>query len=210
MAQSVTPKNQEVQQLTYKNQREILDQANVRGLIWGLPPEIVMEEEKGKGAFAQQDPDGTLYYVDTIRGIKSSITYQFDNNKLRRARIFSEKSYVQPQNRMEDLVKMKRDLVSRFGEPIEENFRWEGVSDKKFPNQWGWAVMRGDLFITITWEDAETFVTLYLGAPEKYKPVLFVMYEDAKLKRAEALQKEQDAIRIAPINAPLGSSIRLP
>jgi len=184
-----------VEKLTYADDEEILDQAHVRGFIWGLPSAIIQEEEKS--IFVEKDGD-TLFYVDQIRGIRSSINYEFDNDKLSRVRIFSEKKYTVPQNRFEDLVKIKRDLVKRFGEPLEENFEWKSDQSKKYPNEWGWAVYRGHLIVTIKWQDAETAVTLYLGAKELGRPVLFVTYEDVKAKTQKMQQRNDRALKIIP------------
>ena len=182
-----------VEKLTYADDSEILDEAHVRGFIWGLPSSIIKQEEKS--IFVEKDDD-TLFYVDNIRGIRSSINYEFDNDKLSRVRIFSEKKYTVPQNRFEDLVKIKRDLVKRFGEPLTENFEWKDEQSKKYPKEWGWAVYRGQLIVTIQWKDAETDVTLYLGANEPANPVLFVTYEDAKAKKQRIQQKNDKALNV--------------
>lgn len=187
---------QESEQLSYEDASEILDQADVRGFIWGLPPSIIKAEEKS--IFVEEADDGTLFYVDNIRGIKSSITYEFEYNKLNRVSIFSENEYPKPQDRIDDFVKIKRDLDQRFGVPTEENFDWKKDTDKKYPDQWGWTVYRGDLDITITWKNVDTLVTAYLGSPEPYDPVLFVTYEDRKAKQAKADKKNKKSLKIMP------------
>jgi hypothetical protein len=183
---------------SYENEDEIADQANVRGFIWGLPKEIIKAEEQAN--FAEKSEDGKiLYYVDRIRGIKSSINYEFDNNKLTRVRIFSEKSYFYPQMRMDDLIKIKRDLDKRFGEPLEQNFIWTGDDyDKDYPKMWGYAILGGNLQIVITWQDAETFVTAYAGTKNGTRPVLFVTYEDRKAKEANMERVKKQSMDIVP------------
>ena len=101
--------------MSYDDASDILDQAHVRGFIWGLPASVIKEEEKS--IFVEEAEDGALFYVDIIRGIKSSVTYEFRDDKLDRVRIFSEKDYSKPQDRMEDLVKIKRDLDITFWRP---------------------------------------------------------------------------------------------
>jgi hypothetical protein len=173
--------------------RRILDEAHVRGFIWGLPPSVIKDKEPGH--FVEEADDGTLFFVDKIDGLKSSLTYEFEDNKLSRVRIFSERTYTRPQDRIRDLTKVKRYLDARFGEPLKEDFEWKSDRDKKFPNQWGWTVYRGDLNITITWADEETFVTGFLGSKRPYQPALFFVYEDAKGKQAKA----KKALKIKPI-----------
>jgi hypothetical protein len=179
--------------ISLEMRERIVDEAHVRGFIWGLPPSVIKEQEAG--IFVEQADDGTLFFVDTIDDMKSSLTYEFENDKLSRVRIFSERTYNRPQDRINDLAKVKRYLDARFGDPIKEDFEWKSDRDKKFPDQWGWAVYRGELNITITWGDAETFVTAFLGSKKPFRPALFFIYEDAKARQA----KESEALKISPI-----------
>ena len=175
MAQESTP------QINKEMRDKILNEAHVRGFVWGLPRSVIKEQEAGN--FVEEAEDGTLFFVDRIDGIKSSITYEFVDDKLYRARVFSERTYTRPQDRINDLAKVKRYFDARFGAPIKEDFEWKSDRDKKFPNEWGWTVYRGELNITITWQDEETFVTAFLGSKKPFKPVLFFVYEDAQLRQ---------------------------
>lgn len=174
----------------------ILDEAHVRGFVWGLPKAVIKEGEQG--VFIEENENGALFFVDEIKGVKYSITYEFEDDKLYRAQIFSEKKYSRPQARVEDMVEMKRYLDARFGAPLTEEFDWKSDRDKKFPDQWGWSIYNGTLAITIKWQDQETLATAYLGAPEPFKPVLFWMYEDAKYKQAQMKQNRSNVIKIIP------------
>lgn len=147
----------------------------LRGFIWGLPPTVILENEKGT-FMAEQN--GALFYLDYIRGLKSTIAYDFLQDKLYRAQIFIEQKYVDPQDRLEDLLVIQQDLTKRYGEPVSQEFRWEKETEKEWPQAWGWAVLRGELFITMIWQDAETQVTAYLGAKERLKPLFTVTYID--------------------------------
>ena len=174
----------------------ILDEAHVRGFVWGLSPAVVKEGEKG--TFVEEGENGTLFFVDEIDGVRYSITYEFDDDKLYRAQIFSEKKYTRPQARVEDMVEMKRYLDSRFGDPVSEDFEWKSDRDKKFPNQWGWSIYNGSLIINIKWQDQETAATAYLGSPKPYKPVLFWVYEDVKRKQVKMEENKLNSIKILP------------
>lgn len=177
---------------------EFLEVGNVRGFIWGLPPEIIKQEEKG--SFVEQDEEGRLFFVDMMLGMKVSITYEFENNKLIRAQIFSEKKYPYPQERIEDLVKIKKNISLQLGEPKQENFKWIKDTDKQYPESWGWSVYRGDLIIDIVWDTPDSYVTTYLGAPKPFSPVFVVTYEDARTKKFKSDKKEADYFKIDPLN----------
>jgi len=180
---------------------------NVRGFIWGLPKEIIRAEEDSN--FADESEDGSiLYYVDTINGIPTSVNYEFEDNKLRRVRIFSESDYAFPQKRIDDYIKMKEDIDARYGQALEENFTWHNDREKKFPEMWGWAVKAGDLEITTTWQDAETLVTLFMGGKPtrsfkntygvNNQPMIVVTFEDKKAKLRKQQEQRKRAISIIP------------
>jgi len=183
---------------TYDDEDVILDQANVRGFIWGLPKEIIREEEKGK--FVEESQDGqVLFFVDKIRDMHVSLNYEFEDNKLRRVRIFSENGYSFPNHRLDDLMQMKQDLVQRFGEPVDEKMIWKDEKNQMFPNMWGYDVLIGNLKIIINWESVDTLVMAYLGEGQKpHEPVLFVTYEDKRAKFAKKKQQQKEVLEIAP------------
>lgn len=154
-----------------------------RGFVWGLPPTIILEHEQG--TFMGEE-EGRLFYLDYIRGIKSTIGYEFLDNKLWRARIFIEKIYTNVQHRLDDLMTIRADLTKRYGAPVKEEFKWVKDTDKNFPESWGWAIYRSELFITIIWQDAETEVVAYLGAEKQYDPQMVITYTDRQVKETQA------------------------
>lgn len=186
---------------SYEDEDIILNQGNVRGFVWGLPKEIIREGEEG--TFVEESEDGNvLYFVDKIRSMHVSINYEFENNKLNRVRIFSEKGYPFPQHRLDDLMQIKQDLTQRFGEPKDEKMYWKKDRNKNFPGNWGYDILAGDLTIIINWENPETSVRAYLGEGQKpYKPILFVTYEDRQTKLLKSQAKQREAPETAPNGA---------
>lgn len=149
-----------------------------RGFIWGLPPDIVREEERSTFIDEETSPAGTiLLYIDTIDEKKHSISYSFTDNELSKIIIKNEKKYMEDQKRVEDLVKWNNEISKTYGKPISEEMKWRPSEDKDKPDRWGWAVYRGELFITTQWRKGDTLVTTYLGARKKYSPQLTLTYE---------------------------------
>ncbi len=144
-------------------------QGALRGFIWGLPPTVILENEKA--TFVGEE-DGRLFYLDYIQNMRSTIGYDFMDNKLWRARIFIEKKYYNTQERIRDLMKIRKDLVKRFGDPVDEAMVWYNNKEKNWPESWGWAVLRGEMMMTIVFRDEETEVVVFLGAREKLNPNL--------------------------------------
>ncbi len=141
----------------------------LRGFVWGLPPTVILENEKA--TFVGEE-DGRLFYLDYILEMRSTIGYDFMDDKLWRARVFIEKKYLDTQERLEDLMKIRKALVQRFGDPVDEQMVWHDNREKNWPDSWGWAVLRGELMMTIVFRNAETEVVVFLGAREKLNPNL--------------------------------------
>ena len=77
----------------------------VRGFIWGLPKEFITDNEKA--TFVGEE-DNILFFLDNILGVRSTIGYEFEDNKLVRVRIFNERHYTEQQQRIEDLISYKK------------------------------------------------------------------------------------------------------
>jgi hypothetical protein len=172
----------------------------VRGFIWGLPKEIIKENEKGTFVGEEVDEEtgevgDTLFFLDIIHGIRTTIGYEFKENRLWRVRIFIEKRYFDPKDRLEDLLTIQTDLNIRFGKPVSEEMKWVDKREMNYPDSWGWAIFRGELFMTSVWRNKETEVTSYLGAKEKYKPILSVTYEQLSTKLEQEQLKRNNLLK---------------
>jgi len=157
----------------------------VRGFLWGLSKQFITDNEIG--TFVGEDND-ILFFLDNVLGLRSTIGYEFQDDKLLRVRIFNERNYLKQQDRIEDLLAYQSILEERYGEPRTENFTWRSEYEKNFPQNWGWAVYRGNLDIEILWQTKESNVVLALRSAEKYKPKMSVTFEDNKM--AEKLEEE--------------------
>lgn len=186
---------QEKESLSAEEKKELLEKdfnGVVRGFVWGLPPTLILEEEEG--TFLGEE-NGALFFLDYIRGLKCTIAYEFSENKLWRIRIFIEKNYFQPQDRLRDLLVVQADLDRRYGKPVKEEFKWVNEREKDWPDNWGWAVYRGELFVTLEWQDKETDVTAFLGARKKFEPQFNITYESRAIKEAKALEIEGNLLK---------------
>lgn len=166
----------------------------LRGFVWGLPPTVILENEK---ATFLGEENGTLFYKDYVRDMQVTVAYEFHENKLWRARTFIENEYIDPYDRIEHLIQIRSDLTKRFGEPVDEKFEWLKETEKNFPKKWGWAVFRGELFITIKWQNQETEVVAFLGAPEYLKPKFDITYFHRRVNN-KLKQDRRDNLLRAP------------
>lgn len=165
----------------------------LRGFVWGLPPTVILEHEK---AIFLGEENGSLFYKDYVRDMQVTIAYEFFDNKFWRAKTFIEKEYSKPQDRIEDLIKVRSDLTKRFGEPVSEEFKWLKDTEKGYPHYWGWAVFRSELFITIKWRNKETEITAYLGAKEYLQPEFNITYVDLEADKVMRMQKRKNLLQV--------------
>lgn len=170
----------------------------LRGFVWGLPPTVILENEKA--TFVGED-DGRLFYLDYIQDMRSTIGYDFIDDALWRARIFIEQKYYDPQERIRDLMKIRKDLVKRFGEPVDEAMVWYNNKEKNWPESWGWAVLRGEMMITIIFRDKETEVVAFLGTRQRLNPNLDdpemnITYTSLKYKNQLKGAAEEDFLKL--------------
>ena len=159
----------------------------VRGLIWGLSPDIVKAYEKS--TFLEEE-ENTLFYFDTMWGMRSLIGYEFLDNKLWRIRIFNEKKYSDPKERILDVMRLQVALEERFGAPVLRELKWKDDKEKEFPKYWGWALYQGDLEIRMSWHSEDTEVTLTAGkSDEPYNPKVVVEYKNKEIEPAPRKRK---------------------
>lgn len=150
----------------------------LRGFIWGLPSTVLLENEKG--TFVDEE-EGRIFYIDDIeigkaqnepKTVRATIGYDFTQDQLWRARLFIEKKYVDPRERLNDLIRLRHDLAQQYGDPVDEIMVWHDKKEQGWPESWGWAILRGELMMTLLFENDETIVRVFMGAKEKLNPNL--------------------------------------
>ena len=155
----------------------------VRGFIWGLPPEIITEGEKGTfiGNEIESKGEQVTFFIDKIFNVRSTIGYEFKNDKLWRVKVFNEKKYHDPQDRIEDLLKIQNYFTERYGDPIQENFFWKNNEQRNTVDNWGWALYRGNLAIEMLWQTVDSNIRISLKSPEPLDPEFIIIFEDKKM-----------------------------
>jgi len=150
----------------------------LRGFVWNLPPTLILKNETG--TFVGEE-EGRLFYIDDIeigktqndpKKRRATIGYDFAEDQLWRARVFIEANYIDPRERMNDLIRVRNDLAQQYGEPVDEIMVWHDKKEQGWPESWGWAILRGELTMTLLFEDDDTIVRVFMGAKEKLNPTL--------------------------------------
>jgi len=172
---------QDTGSLSQDEKQDLLDKnldGVLRGFVWNLPPTLILESEK---ATFMAEEDGRLFYIDDIeigavqnepKTVRATIGYDFVEDQLWRARVFIEQNYLDPRERMNDLIRVRTDLVKQYGEPVDEIMVWHDKKEQNWPESWGWAILRGELTMTLLFENNETIVRVFMGAKQKLNPNL--------------------------------------
>ena len=182
------PLTEEEQKLLEKN----LDGA-FRGFIWDIPKTVILEEETATFLGAQNTEEGDiLFYLDYIEGLRCTIGYEFKDNKLWRIKVFNETEYPDRMRMVHDLAKIQQSISKRFGKPIKEDLLWNNKAEQAYPDSWGWAVYRGELFFNTVWQRKDTKVTAFLGAKEEYNPEMKVTYQKIESVPQPSFDDEED------------------
>lgn len=163
-----------------------------RGFIWDVRQQDVLRFEKAP--LIRQEEDA-LFYAAELYKRESTIGYAFIDDKLSRIRIDIHQHYTNPQDWIDLLADVKLDLSEKWGEPLTEEFIWHDEKERNFPDNWGVAVMIGDLDIRMQWVHAETVLTVTLKASEEMRPAIGILYEKhAVVERQKAEESEIDPL----------------
>jgi hypothetical protein len=145
-----------------------------RGLSWDIRTLDVLEFET---ANLLKREESKLFYTDVFYERESTIGYQFSSDKLFRIRMDIHQHFTNPQDWITLLMDVQSDLQEKWGAPLSAGFVWRDEVEKNYPDNWGMAVLKGELDIVVKWADAQTLVTVKLAASEKLRPALSLLYE---------------------------------
>ena len=154
--------------------------------VWGVTKEDVADIEYKKLTPLLQDLDNALFYQISYRSLKSTISYEFNDNKLYRGQIQVYERQGDPQKWLDLLLEVQIDFEKAYGKPIREEFNWGNQEHKPFPDEWRFALVQGDLKILIQWRQKDTLITARLETIEDFRPGLNIIFQKLEKKPEEA------------------------
>lgn len=162
--------------------------SDVRWFIWGVPPEDVIKYEK---VVLFEQVGDTLFFVDEINGIKTLISYEFQDGKLWRVTYDMQKdTYPEPQGIIDDFVSFDILLSKRYGPSTSKDLIWQDDYYKDKPNRWGLAVLGGLLEMRMGWDTPRTLARMSLKAVDRD-----YQFRIVHTSAAMAKQMEQSAVQ---------------
>jgi len=147
---------------------------NFRNTYWGMSIAEVKKSENSKFEYVDTlDKEGFAYLGGSVRvsGIECGFNYTFANNKLARGRYTDTETYRDPNEYIDDYYKLKKYLISKYGEPIpprRSEMVWKNERYRDNRKYWGRAIMEGHLIFGVKWENKNTEMWLILAGGNRY------------------------------------------
>ncbi len=165
-----------------------------RKTIWGMDQDSVKSSESDKPVYDKRDK---IMYKGSLQGslvgLSCNILYVFANDLLVRTKYIFTNEHANKLEYQADYIKMKTELLKKYGKPKTEKMVWTNEWYKEKPSEWGNALALGHLTEYAIWETPTTKLTLYiLGENSKiefateYNSIAYDGLEEA-IKSAEAV-----------------------
>jgi hypothetical protein len=163
-----------------------------RGFNWGDSLSEIKTDEKAK--FVNQDKDDLLSYDDQLAGSDVNVNYQFnDNGKLVSGIYVFFKIYSNPQLYIQDFVKFKKLLTTKYGAPNLSKEEWSSNTEPSDKNNYGQAIADGNLTIYSLWTTDRSVIKITLIRHDNH-PSLQIHYAAKTLDELENKEELSKAL----------------
>lgn len=190
--------------------RDILDKVDgvanddFKNYKWNLTTKEQVKKSENRNIYRETD-NGLLYHF-FIDAHECYLLYEFSNN-LNEIIYVINPIYQNPNDYIKYFSKIKELFNQNYGEPIQDEAKWNKNTYKNFPDQWGKAVSMGELYYHAQWLLGRTTVELllrgrdnrihlsasYRRANIRYKPNLVTVKDVFKPFQSE-IDKADDSL----------------
>lgn len=150
------------------------DAPDFRNVRWGMTMEEVMAAET-EVALIVVTGEPALAGNCTVAGRKARLYYQFSGSQLSEAFYAFEDTHTNSNLYIDDFTDMKELLTLKYGPPALDTAIWKHNLYRNRPDDWGLALISGDVKFRAEWETARTRVSLLLTG-DNYKAFHFLTY----------------------------------
>jgi hypothetical protein len=126
-----------------------------RSSSWGDSMEQVKRSEEAQDWQQSDSPDGTqsaIYFEGQVHGLSAIIFFAFEDNQL----IWGKHEFTQehdiPHDYYTDYITVNSSLKDKFG-MVQVDHIFSTDRYKEDPEQWGEAILQGDLLVQTRWEN---------------------------------------------------------
>ena len=157
------------------NTESIKQDFDFRQTNWGMTMNEVLTTESLK---VVSNENNRVFYQTSILNKDCYLFYYFENdNKLSSAGYFFDIKHTNPNDYIEDYLKLQDSLCSKYGEPITNKIVWKNNLYRNNQQFWGLAISMGHLQYKSTWETITTKISLNLYG-DNYQNNLMIVYSD--------------------------------
>lgn len=145
-----------------------------RDTEWGMSKQQVINTEGRKPDY---ETDTILGYEGTITGFESLIGYYFVNGELYQGMYILSHQHTNKTDYIYDYNKIKKLLIDKYGQPTQDYIFWKDDLYRDDPDDWGMAIITGDLWYVSGWESNGTRIMLSLSG-DNYEINFTLTYDD--------------------------------
>ena len=132
-----------------------------RNTRWGMTKEQVKASETMKIVY---EKESVILYHGEVAGVETTVYYTFKKNMLLGCVQRFIEYHIDDNNYILDYKKAKDALTHKYGPPVTDEQLWSNDVYKDNPQDWGFAVRRGDLVFRSRWKFNYTEIGLGLNS----------------------------------------------
>lgn len=155
-----------------------------RSTYWGMSRADVIASEVPRLGQPTGSEGESVGYEETLDGLRVYLVYDFASGRLVRGYYALNEHHGNRNDYIADYRRLRRWLVARHGEPVDDQMVWRDNLHRDDPEHWGLAVSVGHLTLLCAWETPATTIHLLLRG-EDYRESLTLVYESKVLAGAE-------------------------
>ncbi len=130
------------------------------GVTFGMSQEEVIQIEGREPDI--RDETGLIFDNQTAGGLKASIFYSTEKNQVQAIMYVVEEKHTQNDGYIEDYESLKASLSEKYGKPTFETLDWDGDATKYDPQDYGDALVAGDVRYLAQWKGSNVQINLFL------------------------------------------------
>lgn len=131
-----------------------------------------------EGSFLAENANTLIYDDIVIAGLESYLAYLFNvYDQVFGANYGIKEQHTNKTAYITDFYNLKNRLIEKYGTPVQDNVVWLDDLWKDDPDDWGMAIITGDLYYYTKWECGSLTLLLYL-AGDNYEVDFKLMYQE--------------------------------
>ena len=152
-------------------------EANFRNSSWGDSKDTIKNNESNL-ELTEDDDLGLTYNGEKLVDLEVLTSYYIDKDYgLYRGLYYVTEEHLNENSYVDDYYTLQEALEKKYGKEYDEQMLWMDDSYKDDPNNYGIAVVTGNLLFSTKWEIGNTEIILALQG-DNYSPQLIIGYTD--------------------------------